>query len=637
MTAATRSWNPGALRALFPFLAGILVAGIASAQAPPLVISEFRSRGPGGSNDEFIEIYNNSIFPVVVSSGGGSPGFGVVASDGLLRCTIPNGTIVPPRGHFLCANSAAYSLTNYPAASGSVAAPDATYTTSFNDNIGIALFDTALTGTFTLANRLDAVGPSTELNTVYREGTGYTPVAAASVEFSIVRRTGSAGFPIDTGNNASDFRVVATNANASLPTASLGAPGPENLTSPINGAPTVVPSRVAPCVGAGAAPNLVRTGSGNSGTLSIRQRFTNATDVNLTRLRFRIADITTSPAPNASTAILAATTSGTATEANPCGGSSLVIEGLTLESPPVQALGGGFNTSLSAPVSNAAQLQPGQSIDVDFLMNVTQAGTFRFFVVVEALPNGGATYEVSGSTGGPFVFTPTPTVTMTRTPTRTPTGTPTFTPTPAPIVTPTPTPTLTSTPTPTSTRTATPTSTPTATRTPTPTPTLTPPLLTTTPTSTPLFTATPTVSPTAGPSPTPTATPPFVPGTSFHTLAPCRIADTRDATGPFGGPVLAAGTPRNFPVWGVCGVPVTAKAVALNVTAVEPTAAGFLTVFPGGESVPAASTLNVRAGIVRANNAVIRVGAGGQIGVVYGVASGPATTHFLLDVSGYFE
>jgi hypothetical protein len=47
--------------------------------------------------------------------------------------------------------------------------------------------------------------------------------------------------------------------------------------------------------------------------------------------------------------------------------------------------------------------------------------------------------------------------------------------------------------------------------------------------------------------------------------------------------------------------------------------------------------LNVRAGIVRANNAVIRVGAGGQIGVVYGVASGPATTHFLLDVSGYFE
>src|SRR5512132_2148435 len=125
MTPANRSWNPRILRVVLPVLLAILAAADARAQAP-LVISEFRSRGPGGSNDEFIEIYNNSIVPVIVSSGGGSSGFGVVGSDGLLRCTIPNGTLVPPRGHFLCANSAAYSLTNYPAASGSVAAPDAT-------------------------------------------------------------------------------------------------------------------------------------------------------------------------------------------------------------------------------------------------------------------------------------------------------------------------------------------------------------------------------------------------------------------------------------------------------------------------------------------------------------------------------
>jgi hypothetical protein len=279
------------------FLAGILVAALASAQAP-LIISEMRFRGPGGTNDEFVEIYNNSGSPVTVSSGGGSPGFGVVASDGLLRCTIPNGTIVPARGHFLCVNSAAYSLTGYPAGNG-LAVADATYTTSINDNVGIALFNTALSGTFTLANRLDAVGPTTEVNTIYREGTGYTAVAVASVEFSIVRKIDAlTGLPMDTGSNATDFRAVATNANASLPTASLGAPGPENLTSPVNLAATIPPSPIAPCVPDSTAPNVVRTGSGNSGTLSLRRRFTNNTGGNVTRLRFRIFDVTTSPAPD---------------------------------------------------------------------------------------------------------------------------------------------------------------------------------------------------------------------------------------------------------------------------------------------------------------------------------------------------
>lgn len=125
--------------------------------------------------------------------------------------------------------------------------------------------------------------------------------------------------------------------------------------------------------------------------------------------------------------------------------------------------------------------------------------------------------------------------------------------------------------------------------------------------------------------------------TEFHTLTPCRIADTRDPAGPRGGPALLSGVPRTFPVTGFCGVPATAKSVAVNVVAVQPTAEGFLTLFPAGQSQPLASTLNFRAGIVRANNAVARLGAGGQLTVVYGVASGSATTHFILDVNGYFE
>jgi FtsP/CotA-like multicopper oxidase with cupredoxin domain len=180
-----------------------------------------------------------------------------------------------------------------------------------------------------------------------------------------------------------------------------------------------------------------------------------------------------------------------------------------------------------------------------------------------------------------------------------------------------------------------PSATPTRTRTPTPTPT---PTRTPTRTATPFGPSpTPTRTPTVTRTPTrtPTPTPPGVGGTSFHTLAPCRIADTRNPAGPQGGPALAAGASRTFAVSGVCAIPPTAKAVAVNLTVVLPTAGGYLTVYPAGTPLPLASTLNFRPGIVRANNAVLPLSAGGQITVFCGMGSG--STDFLLDVTGWFE
>jgi hypothetical protein len=137
--------------------------------------------------------------------------------------------------------------------------------------------------------------------------------------------------------------------------------------------------------------------------------------------------------------------------------------------------------------------------------------------------------------------------------------------------------------------------------------------------------------------PTPTTTPPV--NSSFHTLTPCRIADTRQPPGPRGGPSLAANSARDFSVAGICGVPLTAKAVALNGTAVLPSADGYLTLYPTGSEVPPlASTINFRAGIIRANNAVIALGVSGQISVFCGLPSSPnGSTDFVLDVTGYFE
>ena len=70
-----------------------------SAVTSPLIISEFRVRGPSGANDEFVEVYNNSDTSTTVASQVGS-GFAIAASDAVVRCTIPNGTVIPGRGHY---------------------------------------------------------------------------------------------------------------------------------------------------------------------------------------------------------------------------------------------------------------------------------------------------------------------------------------------------------------------------------------------------------------------------------------------------------------------------------------------------------------------------------------------------------
>jgi subtilisin-like proprotein convertase family protein len=124
-------------------------------------------------------------------------------------------------------------------------------------------------------------------------------------------------------------------------------------------------------------------------------------------------------------------------------------------------------------------------------------------------------------------------------------------------------------------------------------------------------------------------------GTSFYTLTPCRIADTRDAAGPRGGPSLLTGTSRNFPLAGVCGIPLTAAAVSLNMTVVLPASDGHLTLYPAAGLIPLASAINFRSGIVRSNNAIVSLGASGQVTVSCVMTSG--STDLVLDVTGYFE
>ena len=124
-------------------------------------------------------------------------------------------------------------------------------------------------------------------------------------------------------------------------------------------------------------------------------------------------------------------------------------------------------------------------------------------------------------------------------------------------------------------------------------------------------------------------------GSDFFTLTPCRAFDTRDPRGPTLGAPIRCGTDRSLTiVGGTCGVPASAKAVSLNLTATAPTAQGNLRVFPAGLPAPLASTLNYAAGQTRANSAVARLGVDNQIAIRC-MPSG--TTHVIVDVNGYFQ
>ena len=379
------------------------------ATAGQLVISEFRVRGPNGANDEFIEIANVSGADHTVAAAGGT-GYAVAASNGVARCVIPNGTVIPNRGHYLCVNSVGYSLASYPAGNGTTATGDATYTTDIPDNAGIAIFNTSIAADFTLPNRIDAVGSTSEANTVYKEGTGYPALTPFSINYSFYRDNCGKGGSIttfgacptggnlkDTNNNAADFVFVDTNGTSAGAGQRLGAPGPENLSSPIERNASFAVNVLDVCVAPASPPNRVRDftsdppNNSTFGTLDIRRTVVNNTGGNVTRLRFRVLDLTTFPAPSGIADLRPRTSTAVVVTVDrpPCGSgtSNVTVNGTTLEQPPSQPNGGGFNSSMSAgTVTLATPIANGASIDVRFLLGIQQTGSFKFFFNVEALP-----------------------------------------------------------------------------------------------------------------------------------------------------------------------------------------------------------------------------------------------------------
>lgn len=112
-------------------------------------------------------------------------------------------------------------------------------------------------------------------------------------------------------------------------------------------------------------------------------------------------------------------------------------------------------------------------------------------------------------------------------------------------------------------------------------------------------------------------------------LQPLRIYDTRFGTGGRTGALDVESVNVQIP----SPVPLSASAVVLNVTATEPSAGGFFTIYPTGEALPIASDVNFSPGKTVANLVVVKLGSQGRVAVYNALGR----THVIVDLVGWFD
>lgn len=119
----------------------------------------------------------------------------------------------------------------------------------------------------------------------------------------------------------------------------------------------------------------------------------------------------------------------------------------------------------------------------------------------------------------------------------------------------------------------------------------------------------------------------------FTAVTPARVLDTRIGLGGTTGPVAPGQTVR-VPVTGVGGIPATGVgAVVFNLTATDPTAAGFVTAYPDSQTRPLASNVNFVQGETVANRVIVPV-VDGYVDLFNDANGGDV--QLVLDLNGYF-
>jgi PKD repeat protein len=129
---------------------------------------------------------------------------------------------------------------------------------------------------------------------------------------------------------------------------------------------------------------------------------------------------------------------------------------------------------------------------------------------------------------------------------------------------------------------------------------------------------------------------PLTANENYFSLPPCRLLDTRNSGGPLGDGQSLVGTAT-----GLCGVPATAKALSVVVTALSPTNSGWIGFFPGDQTwVPSPTHYTIRfapATSPRSNDEILRVAANGTVGIGVSFGGTAGQVQVLVDVDGYFS
>jgi hypothetical protein len=376
------------LKAFAALMLAVAFSGLRAAYAQgagSVLILEFRYQGPGGNNDEYIELYNNTDAPISIS------GWGIYDETGASVRVLAAGAVIPARGHYLVVKQGAqYCMAAY-------GPPDDTYTSALANDRGIGLFRDNIADA---AHRIDSVGTVNTPAGLYREGAGLPALGNTGkfVEYAWVRKMpyANGGIPLDTGDNASDFMLVSTNAlyiNGVM--SALGSPGPEGMASPSNMNNYLLATLLDPNVAVNLPPNRVRdyadVGPNNSlGTMLLRRTNYNFGTKTITKLRFRVTEVTTMHSPLYTTAaqadvrlldsvgLLVPTSLG-----------NVNVKGATVDTP-ANGMGSGYNASVVTLIDplvpcNGNTSTLGCSVSIQFKLGVEVSGYFRFYTNVDGI------------------------------------------------------------------------------------------------------------------------------------------------------------------------------------------------------------------------------------------------------------
>ena len=346
--------------------AATIAAG--SAYRGEVIISQFRLSGPGGADDQYVELYNTGL-PVSLA------GFRLAAGSGA-SITVPGSAPVVPTDQAYLIAGGGYSLS-------AIAAADLSAPSLGSDGLQV----TAPDGTV-----VDAVGPA-GAPAGFSSG---TPLPAMSIvpadEYAWVRAE-LKGVPADSGSNAADFTLVSTTGDmvGGLPSA-LGSPSPRASGSPSQANGAFQSILLDPAAPAPDAPNVdyVR---GSPGLLTVRRTITNTSNDHLIVAKIRItslSEVNGAPEPGVASqpgqpAALRIVDPATPTSQVTVGGNLVTVQNLSVDAPvSANPGGGGLGSTLSVPPS-AGDLVPGASADIAVTFAVDRGGSYWFGYDVDYL------------------------------------------------------------------------------------------------------------------------------------------------------------------------------------------------------------------------------------------------------------